>query len=64
MAPFISSVQVSGMKAIYLDAGPGGLSLSSVLNKQLDKACNSGKEDAFTHAMFRVCALLISTEGR
>ncbi|XP_072163702.1 LOW QUALITY PROTEIN: phosphatidylinositol 4-kinase alpha-like [Diadema setosum] len=57
------SGEVSGMKAIYMDAGPGGLSLSSVLNSQLKKACDSGREDAFTNAMFRVCALLISTEG-
>ncbi|XP_041457096.1 phosphatidylinositol 4-kinase alpha-like [Lytechinus variegatus] len=55
--------EVSGMKAIYTDAGPGGLSLSHVLNGQLDKACDSKREDAFTNAMFRVCALLISSEG-
>ncbi|XP_030847458.1 phosphatidylinositol 4-kinase alpha isoform X1 [Strongylocentrotus purpuratus] len=55
--------EVSGMKAIYTDAGPGGLSLSHVLNKQLDKACDAKKIDAFTNSMFRVCALLISSEG-
>ncbi|KAJ8042770.1 Phosphatidylinositol 4-kinase alpha [Holothuria leucospilota] len=54
---------VSGMKAIYQDAGPGGLSLSKVINDQLTKACSSGKEDAFTNAIFRVTALLICDEG-
>ncbi len=56
--------QVSGMKAIYTDAGPGGLSLSKVLNDQLKRACEMQKEDALTSSMFRVCALLICTEGK
>ncbi|PIK33180.1 putative phosphatidylinositol 4-kinase alpha [Apostichopus japonicus] len=51
--------EVSGMKAIYQEAGPGGLTLSKVINDQLHKACSSSKEDAFTNAIFRVTALLI-----
>ncbi|XP_038059018.1 phosphatidylinositol 4-kinase alpha-like [Patiria miniata] len=55
--------EVSGMQAIYMHAGPGGLSLSKVLCDQLIKACQMGKEESVTSGMFRVCALLISTEG-
>ena len=52
------------MKAIYTDAGPGGLSLSKVLNDQLKRACETQKEDTLTSCMFRVCALLIVHEGK
>ena len=52
------------MKAIYTDAGPGGLSLSKVLNDQLKRACEMQKEDTLTSCMFRVCALLIVHEGK
>ncbi|XP_071946499.1 phosphatidylinositol 4-kinase alpha-like isoform X2 [Antedon mediterranea] len=53
--------EVAGMKAIYSDAGPGGLSLANVLDNQLKKVSTKGLEERFTNSMFRVCALLIST---
>ncbi|XP_022109490.1 phosphatidylinositol 4-kinase alpha-like [Acanthaster planci] len=55
--------EVSGMQAIYMHAGPGGLSLSKVLCDQLIKACQTGKEESVTSCMYRVCALLITSEG-
>ncbi|XP_071790519.1 phosphatidylinositol 4-kinase alpha-like [Asterias amurensis] len=55
--------EVAGMQAIYMHAGPGGLCLSKVLIDQLTKACQTGKEEALTNGIFRVCALLIYSEG-
>ena len=56
-------LQVAGMQAIYMHAGSGGLSLSRVLIDQLTKACQSGKEEALTNGIFRICALLICSKG-
>ncbi|XP_033126679.1 phosphatidylinositol 4-kinase alpha-like [Anneissia japonica] len=53
--------EVAGMKAIYSEAGPGGLTLAMVLDNQLKKVSAKGLEEGFTNSMFRVCSLLIST---
>ncbi|XP_077996530.1 phosphatidylinositol 4-kinase alpha-like [Glandiceps talaboti] len=54
--------EVAGMKAIYADSDLG-VSLPNILTQQLEKACEVESEDNFTHALFRVCALLISSQG-